>query len=115
MQPHITLNWWAILTAIVVAFFFGFAWYGPIFGKTWAKMMGMNCEQKPDMAVMRKALVIQIVGLFLITFCLDHTLQVWHPSVWGVGPDGGADWQFGFMGGFFTWLGFFVPLQLNKV
>ena len=114
-QPHIVLNWGAIAVSIIVAFIFGGIWYGPLFGKTWAKAMGMDCEKKPELAVMRKAMAIQLVGTFLIAFCLTHDLQAWLPSAWGIPGNDGPSWLHGFMGGFFTWLGFFVPLQLNKV
>lgn len=33
------LNWIGILVAAVAAFFIGFLWHGPLFGKTWLKLM----------------------------------------------------------------------------
>jgi hypothetical protein len=114
-QPHIILNWGAIVLSIVLAFMFGGVWYGPLFGKTWAKAIGMDCEKKPPKEVMMRAMGLQVLGTFLITFCLTHDLQAWRPSAWGITSGDGSDAVMGFFGGFFTWLGFFVPLQLNKV
>jgi hypothetical protein len=114
-NPHLILNWGAIAAAMVACFVFGGLWYGPIMGKTWAKLMKFPANFKPTPAEMKKALAIQVVSLFLITWVIAHTGQVWRPSVWGVGPDQGPDWMWGFFCGFFTWIGFFVPLQLNKV
>ncbi len=113
-EPHLILNWQAILLAMVAAFFFGFLWYGPLFGKSWAKIMGIKMDQKPKKEVMMRAFALQILGLFLTTYVLAHTTQVWRPSVWGVGQDA-ANACYGFFGGFFTWLGFYVPMQFGKI
>ncbi len=32
----------AILLAVVASFIFGAIWYGPLFGKTWAGLMGFK-------------------------------------------------------------------------
>ena len=34
MHPTIHVNWLAVLVAVVASFFFGWLWYGPLFGKT---------------------------------------------------------------------------------
>jgi hypothetical protein len=112
--PHIVLNWFAIIAAIVAAFIFGFLWYGPFMGKTWAKLMGFSPEQcKPDPAKMIKMLALQLIGTFLTTYVLAHSTQVWRPTVWGVGADA-PNWMYGSMSAVFTWIGFYVPLQMNK-
>lgn len=113
-MPHLTLNWLAILTSILAAFVFGFLWYGPIFGKTWAKAMGIKTSHKPDHQKMIAALAVQLMGTFLTVYVLSHTIQIWRPSVWGVGQDG-SSFSYGFMGGFFTWVGFYLPMQLGRV
>lgn len=113
-HPHLMLNGFAIAVAMVAAFFFGFLWYGPLFGKTWAKLMKMNADCKPDPKVMARCLSLQVVGLFLTTYVLAHSVQVWRPSVWGVGPDD-SNAMYGFFCGFFTWIGFYIPQQLGKV
>lgn len=118
MQPQIVLNWGAIVVSAFAAFFFGYLWYGPLFGKVWGKEMGMSLGAKPSPEAMKKmmmkGLIIQLVGLFLMAFVLAHANQVWRPSVWGVGEDQ-PSCVYGFFGALFTWLGFLVPLQLNKV
>ena len=114
-EPHLILNWPAIITAVVAAFVFGFLWYGPLFGKPWAKAMGLKMDKKPDANFMSKALGLQVIGLFLTTYVLAHSGQVWRPSVWGVGNDGASNACYGFMAGVFTWIGFYVPMQFGKV
>jgi hypothetical protein len=114
MQPQLVLNIPAVLVAALAAFFFGWIWYGPLFGKTWAKAMGMKMDKKPDPSVMMRGMVLQIISLLLMSYVLAHSVQVWRPSVWNAGQDQ-ANHVYGLMGGFFTWLGFFVPMQLHKV
>ncbi|UOF02615.1 DUF1761 domain-containing protein [Bdellovibrio reynosensis] len=113
--PLITINYLAVVLAIVVSFIWGGLYYGPLMGKRWAKEMNMDFTKKPDKKVMQKSLAVNLIGTFLICYVLAHTNQVWRPSVWGhIGADGPA-WSYGFWGAFFVWIGFFVPLQLNKV
>ncbi len=39
---------------------------------------------------------------------------MWRPSTWGLGPDRAA-LTYAWEGAFWTWLGFFLPLQLGRV
>ncbi len=115
MQPVIHLNYLAIAAAVVANFFFGWAWYSPLlFAKAWAKEMGMNMDQKPDSKVMMRGMLLMIIGTFLMVFVLAHSVQVWRPSVWNAGTDQ-SNAVYGFMSGFFTWIGFFVPQLLGAV
>lgn len=114
MHPNLALNYPAMAVAFVAAFVFGGLWYGPIAGKPWGKAMGMDMSKKPSSKVMKRAFAIQIVGTCLVVYVLAHCNQVWRPSVWGVGQDQ-PGYIYGFFGAFFTWLGFYVPIQMNKV
>ncbi|MEK7357805.1 MAG: DUF1761 domain-containing protein [Bdellovibrionota bacterium] len=113
-QPQLILNPWAILAATVAAFMLGGLWYGPLFGKRWAGYMGMDMTKKPDAKVMKRAFILQAIGLLLTSFVMAHFNQSWRPSVWGAGTDA-PPVIYGFFGGFFAWLGFQVPLQLGKI
>jgi hypothetical protein len=114
-EPHLIINWAAIGVSIVAAFIFGGLWYGPILGKTWAKEMGFDMSKKPDAKFMRRAFTLQLIGTFLTTYVLAHVGQVWRPSVWGVGEDMGSPLMWAFWSAFFTWIGFYIPLQFSKV
>ncbi|MEQ1875168.1 MAG: DUF1761 domain-containing protein [Bdellovibrionia bacterium] len=113
-EPQLIINYPAILVSVVACMVFGFLWYGPLLGRTWAKGMGMNMDKKPDPGVMKKALLLQALGLLLMTYVLAHAIQVWRPSVWGVGQDG-PDGLYGLMAAIFTCLGYYIPQQLSKV
>lgn len=114
LQPQIHPYWPAMLVSVVVCFVFGGVWYGPLFGKTWAVAMGFDIAKKPEAAVMRRALLLQIFGACLMVFVMANMVPVWRASVWGAGADQ-PDFVYGLLGGFFPWLGFYVPLQLSKI
>ncbi|MCC6278550.1 MAG: DUF1761 domain-containing protein [Oligoflexia bacterium] len=115
VEPKLIINFYAILASIGAGMVFGFLWYGPIFGKAWAKGMGLSSSFAPSKKQMQKAMVLQVIGLFLMAYVLAHSGQIWRPSVWGLGEDGGSPLTWGFMSAFFTWLGFYVPMQFSKV
>jgi hypothetical protein len=114
MYIQIHINFVAIAAAVVVSFIFGWLWYGPLFGKKWASLMNMPMDAKPDPRVMLRGMGLTLLGTFLTAYVLAHTAAVWRPSVWGVGADA-ASYLYGFYSGFFTWVGFFVPMLLGSV
>lgn len=113
-QPDLVLNVWSMLAAASAAFAFGGLWYGPLFGRRWAAHMGMDVSKPPAPGVVRRAMLFQAGGLLLTAYVMAHFHQGWRPSVWGAGTDAHPI-IYGFFGGFFAWLGFYVPLQLGKV
>ena len=116
VEPHIHLNWLAIAAAVVVSMIIGFLWYGPLFGKAWAKEIGLPPDFKPAPAVFVKAIVLQCIGAFLTVYVLAHSEEVWRPfSTWGLGTSDGPNALYGLMCAFFTWLGFYLPQFLGSV
>ena len=114
MQPEIHINYLSVLLAVIASFFFGWLWYGPIFGKLWARLMKMPTDVKPDSKFMLRGMALMILGAFLTAFVMAHASEVWRPSVWGVGLDS-PSCTYGFFNGLFTWLGFFIPMQMSMV
>ena len=114
MQPEINVNYLAIIVSVIVSMPLGYLWYGPIFGKAWAKHMGMEEMQQPAGREMIKSLIIYAIGSFLIAFVLVHGLEVWRPSNWNAGKDA-ASWVYALNGALWTWVGFFVPLHIARV
>lgn len=113
MLPVIPLNYLAILVGVLANMVIGFLWFGPIFGKVWAKEMGYE-NMEPDNKAMIKSMVIMIIGSFLTAYVLAHSLFVWKPSSWNLPGDGPA-WMYGAYAAFYTWLGFYVPMLLGSV
>jgi hypothetical protein len=114
MHPQIHLNYLAILAAMVANFVLGFLWYGPLFGKTWLKEMGLPTDCKPEPGSMTKPLIFMVISSFLMMFVLACTVLVWRPSFWNAGEDGPSA-AYGFFAGFFSWLGFILPVLLGQV
>ena len=114
MHPQIHLNWVAVVVAVVASFFFGWVWYGPLFGKKWASLMKFPPDMKPDPKVMMRGMVLMVIGTFLTTYVLVYTSDIWRPSSWGTGADS-PGYVYGFLTGLFTWIGFYVPMQLSAV
>ncbi len=116
VQPHIHINWLAIAAAVVASMAIGFLWYGPLFGKAWAKEMGMAPDFKPTNKQFATAMILQFIGAFLTVYVLAHSEEIWRPfSTWGLGTGDGPNALFGLMSAFFTWLGFFLPQHLGAV
>lgn len=114
MQPAITVNYLAVAVCVVVALPVGFLWFGPLFGRPWARHMGMEGMAQPGGAAMAKSMVIYALGSFLIAFVLAHSIEVWRPSTWRIGVDD-PSWVYGVNGAVWTWLGFFLPVQMGRV
>jgi len=111
-MPELTLNYIAIVVAALAVVPVGFVWFGPGFGKAWATEMGMDIEEKPE--GMGKSMALFVLGNLLISFVLAHSIEVWQPEVWGAGTND-AMWIYGLNAAAWTWIGFFVPLQIGRV
>lgn len=114
-MPNIHINALAIIIAVVANFILGFIWYTPLFGKAWGKEMGFNMDQKPPASVLVKGMIFMIIGNFLMAFVFYHNMAVWNPVTWGLPPSPRSASANAMMGAIFTWLGFFVPVDLNTV
>ncbi|TMG77037.1 MAG: DUF1761 domain-containing protein [Betaproteobacteria bacterium] len=52
----VSINWWAVLLATIVAYAIGAVWYAPpVFGKRWMAALGKSGEQLGDPAKLRAA------------------------------------------------------------
>jgi len=65
----------------------GFLWFGPLFGKPWARHMGMADMLQPDGAAMGKSIALFTTGNLLMVFVLAHAQGVWRAGAWGLSPD----------------------------
>jgi hypothetical protein len=89
----------------------GYLWYGPLFGKEWARLMGFSHEhieaaRKKGMATQ---MVVQVVGALLIAFILDHALIFADAYLHISGLSAGI------IVGFLNWLGFVAPTTVGMV
>jgi len=114
-MPIIEINYLAVIIAVVATFFLGFIWYGKLFGKPWALEMGYDINEKPAAGAMAKGMILNIIGSFFIAYVLAHDIAAWNPVTWGLEPSGASPATMAGMAAFFTWLGFFLPVDLNAV
>ena len=99
MCPFTHTNYLAMVSAVVASFVFGYLWFGPLFGKTWAQLMGKkieDCKPKPW------ALALTLFGTVLTTFVLAYFMYIYKPYC-------------AYGAAFFIWLGFYLPRLLGSV
>lgn len=99
-----SVNYLAILVAALVNMAVGFVWYGPLFGKTWMKLVGIS---KEDIAAQKSKLPMLYGGMFLVTlifvYVMAHFVQI----------GGAATAVDGSLIGFWAWFGFVATTSLG--
>ncbi len=111
----IEVNWLAIVVAAVAAFVIGFIWHGPLFGKTWARLVGIDISPeaiakfKAEGKGMTKSYVLTIVGSLITAYVLSHfiTMAGNYFDEMSVGR--------GLSTAFCAWLAFVAPVTLSRV
>lgn len=115
MEPQIQLNFLAIGLAVIGSFMTGFVWYSFLFGKAWRKEMGVSDDMQVTTKMMVTSLLLNFFGTILMVWVFAHNIAAWNPLTWGhtesfMSPTGSA-----LSAAIFTWLGFYVPQDFNKV
>lgn len=68
------LNWTAVLVGTVISFFVGWLYFSPkVFGKAWAE--GSRISPEPPENMPWKAMILQVVALFLLALVIGVTAQ----------------------------------------
>lgn len=101
------VNYVAILVCGVAAMIIGSVWYGPLFGKTWTKLVGLT---KEDFEKGKKTMPQTYGMMFAAALVTSFVLAVIIESV-GVVPGPIT----GMMGAFWVWLGFVAAIKLSDV
>jgi Protein of unknown function (DUF1761) len=110
MEMHI--NMMAVLVAVVANFILGFLWYTPLFGKTWAKENGFEITRKPTSAELAKGMIFMVIGNFFMAYVFAHNMMAWSyvPGAEQMSPMSNI-----LSSSIFTWLGFYLPVDLSTV
>ena len=106
------INMVAVLVAVVANFFLGFLWYSPLFGKAWAKEMGYDLTVKPPASAMIKGMVIMVIGNFFMAYVFAHNNMAW---TFVPGAKDYTPMETILSSSIFTWLGFYLPVDLNRI
>jgi hypothetical protein len=110
MESGMHINAFAVIAAAVATFIFGSIWYMPLFGKQWAAEMKIVMGDKPPVGEMARGMFLMAIGCILTAWVFAWDAQVWR----AVMPHA-STFQFAFTGGFFIWLGFFLPQDLTRM
>ncbi len=107
MLGSVSVNVLAVLGCAVAAMVIGFVWYGPLFGRIWARESGKS--EKEMQNAMKKAggktYGIMFVTALIMAYVLRHML-VYSQSTTVMD---------GMTGAFWTWLGFVATIQTGGV
>lgn len=106
-MPEVVVNYWAVLGAAVAAMIVGALWYGPLFGKTWGRLMGMSYESMKARG--GKAYIVQTLAALVMANVLAHERFVWG-NFFGSSMSMPA---FVFQLAFWLWLGFVATTQIG--
>lgn len=111
-MEELGISYTAIIVAALASFFIGFLWYSVLFRNAWAKEMGMNIDQPPPAGMLVKSLIMNLIGCFLLAFVFAHNTAAWSfvPGIDQMGKGAAIA-----NAAVFTWLGFFVPVDINTV
>ena len=109
---NLGINYVAIIVATVANFILGFLWFGPLFGKVWARERNFDPGFKPSSGEMAKGMAFAFVGNFLMAYVFAHNNAAWSfvPGM-DVMPAGGIIAN----AAIFTWLGFYLPVDIGIV
>ena len=111
-MESIHINIVAVLVATVANFFVGFIWYTPLFGKAWAKENGFDMSVRPAGSVVAKGMIMNAIGNFFLAYVFAHNNMAWS-FVPGMSEMSMPVQLLNAV--VFTWLGFYLPVDLNAV
>jgi len=109
MTP-VAINYLAVLVSAICSIVLGGIWYGPLFGKKWAKLMGINMPANPTKemkSAMMQSYAIMGVTTIIMAFVMAHSLTFAMEYTKTYGLMGGL------MAGFWNWLGFILPVTMG--
>ena len=76
-RAMIPVNYWAVLVAALFTFVLGFLWHGPLFGRTWLRLVALTPESmKPGPL----HFVVWIGSALLMSFGLANVLATANPT-----------------------------------
>ena len=98
------VNYVHALVATIATFFIGGLWHGPVFGKTWMKLMNFTPKSVKEMKLTpMQAMVTGFFSMAVLAIVIAH-LVAW------LGLSGLAD---GLVLAFVLWLGLELPIVLG--
>lgn len=109
----VPVNYFAILVCGVANMIIGFLWYGPLFGKPWADMMGFTFKSPEEQKAMQKKMIPGYAITFILALITAYVLS--HSFVFASTYLNVSGYQAGLSVGFWSWLGFILPITIGSV
>ncbi len=99
------INYLAILVVAIINMAVGFVWYGPLFGKTWMKLVGKTekdiAGQKDKMPMLYGMMFVTVL---VFVYVMAHFVQVGAATTYVAGAQVG----------FWAWLGFVATTTMGQ-
>jgi len=107
----VPISYVAVFVAAVANFILGGLWFGPLFGKMWAKLSGMTdaMMEEAKKKGMGKSYALMFIGSLIMAYTLAHALVFASTYLHVYG------WSAGVMAGFWNWFGFIAPVTIGVV
>jgi hypothetical protein len=68
------INFWAVLAAAVASMVIGSIWYGPLFGKMYINLMGMDKQSPEEKEKMKKGMTMTYIWQFIASLVMFYVL-----------------------------------------
>ena len=77
--------------------------------------MGFDPDEKPPTGALIQGMLFMLIGNFFLVYVLAHNMGAYDPVSWGQEATGASAISVAGMASFFTWLGFFLPVDMGIV
>jgi len=104
-----TVNFWPVLVSAVAAMVIGSIWYGPLFGKKYTDLMGMNSWTPEQQAAMKGKMAWSYLGQFIASLVTFYVLAGF--IQWTTTPLTAVK---GAEVAFWPWLGFVFAMKFGE-
>lgn len=104
---QVPVNYFAILLCGISSMIIGFLWYGPFFGKEWAKLVGLTPEkQEKAKKTMRETYTAMFIASLVMAWILFH-------FIWYAAP-GSYNLFISIKVAIYAWIGFVATVSYTK-
>lgn len=103
----IEVNYVSVLISGVAMMILGYLWYGPVFGKPWMKLSGLNKSEMNGMkgGDMARLYGMMFISTLVLSYVLAHVLGAFQAN----------DVAMALTGAFWVWVGFIATTMLGGV
>ena len=101
------MNYLVLLGAAILSMIVGSIWYGPLFGRTWMELIGVNPDSDEEKRQMQKGMMVTFVTQFALTL-----FQLWVLTLYIKGAEHEMG---GLSNALWIWAAFVMPTLASTV